>query len=107
MRAIYLWALLCFCQPLQATAPAPKPVFDPIAAIDKEMADLKQARIYARLDADIAGREADRFAATGDWTHYREAMQRQAHNYRKIRAYDARILALEKQKIVLQMKKSS
>lgn len=106
MKALFLLAFLCLCPAVKAADPAPKPVFDPIAAIDKEIAELKQARIYAHLDADIAGREADRYAATGDWTRYREAMQRQAHNYRKIRAYDARILTLEKQKIVLQMKKS-
>jgi len=96
MRSLLLFFAIFF-QPI---------VHDPIAAIDDEINKLKQGRIHARLEEDIAGREADRYAATNDWTHYRQAMQKQEHFRRQIRAYDARILALEKQKISLQTKKS-
>lgn len=66
--------------------------------LDGQIKVYKQKRDHAKLKAEIAGRDADRLM-TLDWLGYRQSLERQEYFQKEMKAYDAKISELEKQKM--------
>jgi hypothetical protein len=68
-----------------------------IAAIDQKIAALQVKRSQARLNRDMANRNADRLL-TQDWLGYRRQLALSAQYDRELEQIDAKIAELNKQK---------
>jgi hypothetical protein len=74
-----------------------------LQALDKEIKEFKDARDEAKMQAYIAGNNADQYLGL-NWVDYQEAIQQQEMYQEEVKELDEKLVELEKRRAELQAK---